>query len=104
MLFLSNRVGGEQSGAGTGNTALVFHAKKLLALHEGDLPYAVWLRLVAFVILFTFPVLGYLHQLVVHFTLSRSCCMRVLCGIAVSQLRCVRILYCLGRWIRNFLV
>jgi hypothetical protein len=30
-----------QSGAGTGNTALVFHAKKLLALHEGDLPYAV---------------------------------------------------------------
>jgi carotenoid 9,10(9',10')-cleavage dioxygenase 1 len=29
------------NGAGTGNTALVFHAKKLLALHEGDLPYQV---------------------------------------------------------------
>lgn len=28
-------------GVGTANTALVFHAKKLLALHEGDLPYAV---------------------------------------------------------------
>ncbi len=28
-------------GVGTANTAVVFHAKKLLALHEGDLPYAV---------------------------------------------------------------
>lgn len=28
-------------GEGTANTALVYHAKKLLALHEGDLPYAV---------------------------------------------------------------
>ena len=28
-------------GEGTANTALVFHAKQLLALHEGDLPYAV---------------------------------------------------------------
>lgn len=28
-------------GAGTANTALVYHAKKLMALHEGDLPYAV---------------------------------------------------------------
>lgn len=28
-------------GVGTANTALVYHAKKLLALHEGDLPYAV---------------------------------------------------------------
>lgn len=28
-------------GAGTGNTALVYHGKQLLALHEGDKPYAV---------------------------------------------------------------
>lgn len=28
-------------GAGTGNTALVFHAKRLLALHEADMPYAL---------------------------------------------------------------
>lgn len=28
-------------GEGTANTALVYHAKQLLALHEGDLPYAV---------------------------------------------------------------
>lgn len=28
-------------GDGTANTALVFHAKKLLALHEGDLPYVL---------------------------------------------------------------
>ena len=28
-----------QDGYGTGNTALVFHAQKLLTLHEGDLPY-----------------------------------------------------------------
>ena len=26
---------------GTANTALIFHTKRLLALHEGDLPYAV---------------------------------------------------------------
>lgn len=30
-----------QDGFGTANTALIFHAQKLLALHEGDLPYAV---------------------------------------------------------------
>lgn len=28
-------------GGGTANTALVFHARKLLALHEGDLPHAL---------------------------------------------------------------
>ncbi|GAB4824146.1 hypothetical protein N2152v2_011192 [Parachlorella kessleri] len=28
-------------GSGTGNTALLFHAKRLLALHEGDLPYVL---------------------------------------------------------------
>ena len=28
-------------GDGTANTALVFHAKRLLALHEGDLPYVL---------------------------------------------------------------
>ena len=31
----------KEQGAGTANTALVCHAGKLLALHEGDLPYAV---------------------------------------------------------------
>ena len=30
-------------GAGTANTALVYHANKLMSLHEGDLPYAVCL-------------------------------------------------------------
>ncbi|PNH02029.1 Carotenoid 9,10(9',10')-cleavage dioxygenase [Tetrabaena socialis] len=30
-----------KNGAGTGNTALAFHAGRLLALHEGDLPYAI---------------------------------------------------------------
>lgn len=30
-----------EDGIGTGNTALAFHAGKLLALHEGDLPYAL---------------------------------------------------------------
>ena len=30
-----------QHGGGVANTALVFHAKRLLALHEGDLPFAV---------------------------------------------------------------
>ena len=34
-----------QHGKGQANTALVFHAKRLLSLHEGDLPYAV--RLIA---------------------------------------------------------
>jgi carotenoid cleavage dioxygenase len=29
------------SGGGTANTAMVAHARRLLALHEGDLPYAV---------------------------------------------------------------
>ncbi|CAI5494865.1 unnamed protein product [Closterium sp. Naga37s-1] len=28
-------------GNGTGNTALIFHARRLLALHEGDAPYAI---------------------------------------------------------------
>uniref|UniRef100_A0A061RE98 carotenoid 9,10-dioxygenase n=1 Tax=Tetraselmis sp. GSL018 TaxID=582737 RepID=A0A061RE98_9CHLO len=32
-------VGGE--GRGTANTAMVFHAGRLLALHEGDMPYAL---------------------------------------------------------------
>lgn len=31
----------DKYGWGTANTALAFHAKKLLALHEGDLPYAL---------------------------------------------------------------
>ena len=31
----------KKPGSGTANTALVYHARKLLALHEGDLPYAV---------------------------------------------------------------
>ena len=35
----------QKEGVGTANTALVFHANKLLALHEGDLPYAVLARL-----------------------------------------------------------
>lgn len=30
-----------QHGSGTANTALVYHANKLMSLHEGDLPYAV---------------------------------------------------------------
>lgn len=30
-----------QEGLGTANTALAFHAGRLLALHEGDLPYAL---------------------------------------------------------------
>ena len=32
---------GLQVTSGTANTALVFHAQKLLALHEGDTPYHV---------------------------------------------------------------
>lgn len=31
----------QNDGVGTANTALVYHANKLLALHEADLPYAV---------------------------------------------------------------
>ena len=31
----------KKPGSGTANTALVYHARKLMALHEGDLPYAV---------------------------------------------------------------
>ncbi|KAI3427019.1 hypothetical protein D9Q98_006961 [Chlorella vulgaris] len=31
----------EENGKGRGNTALVFHANRLLALHESDLPYAL---------------------------------------------------------------
>ena len=30
-----------QHGQGQANTAMIFHAKRLLALHEADLPYAV---------------------------------------------------------------
>lgn len=40
-----------QDGFGTANTALIYHANKLLALHEGDLPYAVSPLL----LLFTLP-------------------------------------------------
>ena len=38
---LSLGVIAKQPGSGTANTALVYHARKLMALHEGDLPYAV---------------------------------------------------------------
>eukprot|EP00245_Coleochaete_scutata_P001636 TRINITY_DN12023_c0_g1_i1.p1 TRINITY_DN12023_c0_g1~~TRINITY_DN12023_c0_g1_i1.p1 ORF type:complete len:531 (+),score=80.62 TRINITY_DN12023_c0_g1_i1:84-1676(+) len=31
----------DENGAGTGNTALVYHDGRLLALHEGDHPYAI---------------------------------------------------------------
>jgi carotenoid cleavage dioxygenase len=31
----------QQKGVGKGNTALAFHAGRLLALHEADLPYAL---------------------------------------------------------------
>ncbi len=34
-------------GEGTANTALVYHANKLMSLHEGDLPYAVRCRTVS---------------------------------------------------------
>mmetsp|Transcript_6206 Transcript_6206/g.16027 ORF Transcript_6206/g.16027 Transcript_6206/m.16027 type:complete len:525 (+) Transcript_6206:203-1777(+) len=30
-----------RDGRGTANTAMVYHAKRLLALHEGDMPYAL---------------------------------------------------------------
>lgn len=34
----------KRPGTGTANTALVYHARRLMSLHEGDLPYAVrWL-------------------------------------------------------------
>lgn len=35
------RVKDSSDGDGTANTALVFHARRLLALHEGDLPYVL---------------------------------------------------------------
>ncbi|KAK9808424.1 hypothetical protein WJX73_003304 [Symbiochloris irregularis] len=46
LMFLSSlqrRLGftNNQHGAGTANTALVYHARKLMSLHEGDLPYAM---------------------------------------------------------------
>lgn len=31
----------EQEGLGTANTALAYHAGRVLALHEGDLPYGL---------------------------------------------------------------
>ncbi len=31
----------DSRGLGTANTALHYHAGKLMAVHEGDLPYAV---------------------------------------------------------------
>jgi carotenoid cleavage dioxygenase-like enzyme len=31
----------KRPGTGTANTALVYHARRLMSLHEGDLPYAV---------------------------------------------------------------
>ncbi|KXZ51783.1 hypothetical protein GPECTOR_11g227 [Gonium pectorale] len=40
-LFRSLGVVRTENGAGTANTALAFHAGRLLALHEGDLPYGV---------------------------------------------------------------
>lgn len=41
QLELKMGVYNAKDGFGTANTALIYHANKLLALHEGDLPYAV---------------------------------------------------------------
>lgn len=41
MKQLAGVIRGEKQGSGCANTALVFHAGKLLALHEADLPYAL---------------------------------------------------------------
>ena len=35
------RPAGPQNGLGTANTAIACHAGRLLALHEGDLPYSL---------------------------------------------------------------
>lgn len=43
LLALREKLVGKppHEGAGTANTALAFHAGRLLALHEGDMPYAL---------------------------------------------------------------
>jgi hypothetical protein len=41
MKQLAGVIQGKKQGSGCANTALVFHAGKLLALHESDLPYAL---------------------------------------------------------------
>lgn len=35
------KIADKTNGAGQANTALVYHAQRILALHEGDLPYQV---------------------------------------------------------------
>uniref|UniRef100_A0A7S1X8S3 carotenoid 9,10-dioxygenase n=1 Tax=Tetraselmis chuii TaxID=63592 RepID=A0A7S1X8S3_9CHLO len=41
LASLKKTLGVNVDGKGTGNTAMVYHAKRLLALHEGDMPYAL---------------------------------------------------------------
>lgn len=41
MKQLAGVIRGDKQGSGCANTALAFHAGKLLALHEADLPYAL---------------------------------------------------------------